>query len=104
MLSDGSLLVRAMRESVASVVCTVENSHGKDSIVYTVAVVRPPVAPTLRVSWLIISIHNINLTISISRSAESPRTPSPSPGVFLTTAGRWCRVNIFLLFSFATII
>ena len=39
-----------MRESVASVVCTVENSHGKDSIVYTVAVVRPPVAPTLRVS------------------------------------------------------
>ena len=57
MLSDGSLLVRAMRESVASVVCTVENSHGKDSIVYTVAVVRPPVAPTLRVSWLIISIH-----------------------------------------------
>ena len=49
-LNDGSLMVASMKESLTSVVCTVENIHGKDSISYTVNVVKPPVAPTIRVS------------------------------------------------------
>ena len=49
-LADGSLMINSMTESVESVVCTVENMHGKDSISYSVSVVKPPVAPTIRVS------------------------------------------------------
>ena len=63
MLSDGSLLVRAMRESVASVVCTVENLHGKDTISYSLKVVKPPVAPTIRVSK--ITASSITLSWSL---------------------------------------
>ena len=43
-------MIAAIRESLSSVVCTVENVHGKDSISYSVNVVRPPVAPTIRQS------------------------------------------------------
>ena len=49
-LNDGSLLVTSIKENLPSVVCTVENVHGKDSISYSVRVVKPPVAPTIRVS------------------------------------------------------
>ena len=58
-LSDGSLMIGSMKDSLASVVCTVENGHGKDSISYSVEVVRPPVAPTIRVSK--ITTNTINL-------------------------------------------
>lgn len=61
-LADGSLLIVSMRESLPSVVCTVENSHGKDSISYSVTVVRPPVAPTIRVS----KITTSSITLSWS--------------------------------------
>ena len=49
-LNDGSLLISSIQENLPSVVCTVENIHGKDSISYSVKVVKPPVAPTIRVS------------------------------------------------------
>ena len=61
-LTDGSLLIVSMRESLSSVVCTVENVHGKDSISYSVTVVRPPVAPTIRVS----KITTSSITLSWS--------------------------------------
>ena len=58
-LSDGSLMIGSMKDSLPSVVCTVENGQGKDSISYSVEVVRPPVAPTIRVSK--ITTNTINL-------------------------------------------
>ena len=61
-LTDGSLLIVSIRESLPSVVCTVENMHGKDSISYSVTVVRPPVAPTIRVS----KITTTSITLSWS--------------------------------------
>ena len=54
----------SIKENLPSVVCTVENVHGKDSISYTVRVVKPPVAPTIRVSKITAS--------SITLSWNSP--------------------------------
>ena len=49
-LSDGTLVVKEIRENMNNLVCQVENTNGKDTISYSVSVVRSPVAPTIRVS------------------------------------------------------
>ena len=73
MLSDGTLLMKEIRENLEKLSCQVvasstdvnqitmntnsllltnlfqvENIHGKDSISYTISAVRAPVAPTIR--------------------------------------------------------
>ena len=62
-LNDGSLLISSIQENLASVVCTVENLHGKDTISYSLKVVKPPVAPTIRVSK--ITASSITLSWSL---------------------------------------
>ena len=49
-LSDGTLVVKEIRDNMDSLVCQVENMYGKDKISYSISVVRSPVAPTIRVS------------------------------------------------------
>ena len=60
MLSDGTLVLKDIRENMDSLVCQVENMYGKDKIGYSIRVVRSPVAPTIRVSK--ITTTSITLT------------------------------------------
>ena len=75
-------MIGSMKDSLASVVCTVENGHGKDSISYSVEVVRPPVAPTIRVSK--ITTNTINLAWNLPHNGgalvqgQSVRSSFPS--------------------------
>jgi len=61
-LSDGTLVVKNIRENMDSLSCQVENMYGKDQISYSIRVVRSPVAPTIRVSK--ITTSSITLTWS----------------------------------------
>ena len=57
---DGTLVINHLMEDIDKVVCHVNNIYGEDHIEYKVGVVKPPLAPTLKVRKITDSLISLS--------------------------------------------